>query len=95
MYHSNEKKLIETIVLKNDYCYNDTNSIQYYNFQTAKWIKNSRRTYTESPAATNTFPISLFFRGCPHDTCVICLDDYVEGDELQVMPCNHGEYCII
>lgn len=40
--------------------------------------------------ALRQIPIVKFQPGDPYETCVICLDDFVEGEKLRVLPCNHG-----
>lgn len=41
-------------------------------------------------SALKKLPIIKYKSGDPYETCVICLDDFVEGDKLRVLPCDHG-----
>merc|ERR1719334_1248170 len=41
-------------------------------------------------SALKKLPIHKFKDGDPFETCVICLDDFQEGDKLRVLPCDHG-----
>ncbi|VVC45090.1 Zinc finger, RING-type,Zinc finger, RING/FYVE/PHD-type [Cinara cedri] len=56
----------------------------------ANWIMNFCGLSNPKLPATNIFTTQSFFKGFQYETCVICLDDYEEGDQLQVMPCCHA-----
>lgn len=65
----------------------------YYFFQIVKFIKDRRRQrrHRLPSSALNKIPTCKFSKGDPYDTCAICLEDYIEGEKLRVLPCAHGE----
>lgn len=36
-------------------------------------------------------PVIKYNKNQPYESCSICLDDYVEGEKLRVLPCAHGK----
>ncbi|XP_063918395.1 E3 ubiquitin-protein ligase RNF13-like isoform X2 [Zophobas morio] len=60
-------------------------------FLVVKCIKDRRRQRRHRlPTSTlNKIPICKYQKGDPYETCAICLDDYIEGEKLRVLPCNH------
>jgi len=67
------------------------------NLQLIKWIKDRRRAFRHRLPASilRKIPISTFVKGDPYDTCAICLDDYMDGDKLRILPCAHGKYLFL
>ncbi|KAH7728803.1 RING finger domain containing protein [Aphelenchoides avenae] len=38
-------------------------------------------------------PIKKYKKGEEPETCAICLEDFVEGEKLRVLPCRHAYHC--
>jgi len=64
-------------------------------FMIVKCVKDRRRMrrYRLPSSCLKTIPTSKFKKGDPYDTCAICLEDYVDGDKLRILPCSHAYHC--
>ncbi|XP_049801565.1 E3 ubiquitin-protein ligase RNF13 isoform X2 [Schistocerca nitens] len=55
-------------------------------------IRNRRRERRHRLPASSLrkIPTAKFQKGDPYETCAICLEDYIEGDKLRILPCSHA-----
>ncbi|GLV41438.1 godzilla E3 ubiquitin protein ligase [Carabus blaptoides fortunei] len=61
-------------------------------FMIVKMVKDRmrQRRHRLPNSSLNKIPTCKFSKGDPYDTCAICLDDYIEGEKLRVLPCAHA-----
>ncbi|XP_030746717.1 E3 ubiquitin-protein ligase RNF13-like [Sitophilus oryzae] len=60
-------------------------------FMVVKYIKDRRRQrrHRLPTSQLNKLPTCKYQKGDRYETCAICLEDYIEGEKLRVLPCNH------
>uniref|UniRef100_A0A914UQ18 RING-type domain-containing protein n=1 Tax=Plectus sambesii TaxID=2011161 RepID=A0A914UQ18_9BILA len=46
-----------------------------------------------SRSGLRKIPTRKFVKGEEPETCPICLDDFVEGEKLRILPCRHAYHC--
>ncbi|KAJ6635018.1 E3 ubiquitin-protein ligase RNF13 [Pseudolycoriella hygida] len=64
-------------------------------FMIVKCVREQRRLrrHRLPSSVLKTIPTIKFNKAHPYDMCVICLDEYIEGDKLRVLPCSHAYHC--
>ncbi|GAB6020180.1 E3 ubiquitin-protein ligase rnf13 [Chamberlinius hualienensis] len=51
--------------------------------------RNRRLRHRLPTRLLKKLPIQKFKKGDPYDMCAICLEEYIEGEKLRVLPCSH------
>ncbi|XP_065348034.1 E3 ubiquitin-protein ligase RNF13 isoform X1 [Cloeon dipterum] len=61
-------------------------------FAIVKCVKDYRRgqRHRLPTSSLRQIPTSKFVKGDPYETCAICLEDYIDGDKLRILPCSHA-----
>lgn len=61
-------------------------------FMIVKCIKDHRRArrHRLPSSSLRKIPIAKFRKGDPYETCAICLEDFIEKEELRILPCSHA-----
>ncbi|XP_027196584.1 E3 ubiquitin-protein ligase RNF13-like [Dermatophagoides pteronyssinus] len=66
--------------------------VSYVVFQLMMCIMERRKAQRHRLSRKDLKKVTLqkFEKGIFYETCAICLDDYVEGEKIRILPCNHA-----
>ncbi|KAH9505940.1 E3 ubiquitin-protein ligase rnf13 [Dermatophagoides farinae] len=66
--------------------------ISYVVFQLMMCIMERRKAQRHRLSRKDLKKVTLqkFEKGIFYETCAICLDDYIEGEKIRILPCNHA-----
>lgn len=54
--------------------------------------RRRQRRHRLPRSALKSIPVLKFNKlTMSYETCIICLDDYTDGEKIRVLPCDHGE----
>ncbi|EYC40746.1 hypothetical protein Y032_0599g474 [Ancylostoma ceylanicum] len=64
-------------------------------FKAIRLCRERRRVARKRLSKRNLrkIPTKKFRKGDEPETCAICLDDFIEGEKLRVLPCRHTYHC--
>lgn len=67
-------------------------TISFMIFQLIRCVQERRKAQRHrlSKKYLKKLPLQKFEKGIYYETCAICLDDYVDGEKIRILPCNHG-----
>jgi len=46
-------------------------------------------------ALLSQLPVVRWTQGNPRETCAVCIQDFIEQEEVRVFPCSHGQFFLI
>lgn len=66
--------------------------VSYLIFQVIKCARDRRKIQRHrlTNKQLKQLLTTIYTKGSHYDTCAICLDEYIEGEKLRVLPCGHG-----
>uniref|UniRef100_A0A1B0CA45 RING-type E3 ubiquitin transferase n=2 Tax=Lutzomyia longipalpis TaxID=7200 RepID=A0A1B0CA45_LUTLO len=61
-------------------------------FMVVRCIRDQRRLRRRRlpSSVLRKIPMIKFSKQCNYETCAICLEDYIEGERLRLLPCSHA-----